>query len=79
MQIIPVSFFEESNIKELNMQFESASPYKHIKIDNFLSPEFAETIEGNFPGLDKMSRNYQGLNEHKFSQWNKWWLSAYKF
>lgn len=65
MQIIPASFFEASNIKELNNQFEIAKPYKHIKIDNFLSAEFAATIEGNFPGLDKMSRNYQGLNENK--------------
>jgi Rps23 Pro-64 3,4-dihydroxylase Tpa1-like proline 4-hydroxylase len=65
MQVIPASFFEENNIIALSKEFQSALPYKHIKIDNFLSPEFAATIENNFPGLDKMSRNYQGLNENK--------------
>jgi Rps23 Pro-64 3,4-dihydroxylase Tpa1-like proline 4-hydroxylase len=65
MQIIPSSFFEPANLERLHTDFANATPYKHIFIDSFLDEDFANTLESNFPGLDKMSRNYQGLNENK--------------
>jgi len=65
MQIIPSTFFDPANLQKLHAEFVAAKPYKHVKIDSFLDEAFADKIEKNFPGLDKMSRNYQGLNENK--------------
>lgn len=65
MSIIPASFFQEDNLKELNNQFNQAKPYRHVVIDHFLNLDFANALSDNFPGLDQMSRNYQGLNENK--------------
>lgn len=65
MSLIPASFFQEDNLKKLNNQFNQAKPYRHVVIDNFLNEDFANSLSDNFPGLDQMSRNYQGLNEHK--------------
>lgn len=65
MSIIPSSFFEPANLERLHAEFEAGKPYKHVKIDGFLDPAFADTLYQNFPGLDKMSRKYAGLNEHK--------------
>jgi Rps23 Pro-64 3,4-dihydroxylase Tpa1-like proline 4-hydroxylase len=62
---IPSSFFDPANLQDLHKQFNAGLPYRHLAIDNFLEPVFAETLYANFPGFDKMSRNYQGLNEHK--------------
>lgn len=65
MEIIPASFFDPANLQNLKARFDNGHPYRHIYIDNFLNPEFAERLYSNFPGLDKMSRNYHGLNEFK--------------
>ena len=58
-------FFESANLNKLNQQFNAALPYRHVVIDSFLDADFASVLSDNFPGIDKMSRNYQGLNEHK--------------
>ncbi|HOY47953.1 MAG TPA: 2OG-Fe(II) oxygenase [Flavobacteriales bacterium] len=63
--IIPSAFFEPSNLQALRNQFDAGKPFRHLVIDNFLDPEFANTLYENFPGFDLMSRNYHGLNEHK--------------
>ncbi len=65
MSIIPQSFFAEENLQKLNEEFNQATPYRHVVINNFLNNEFAESLYLHFPALDQMSRNYQGLNEHK--------------
>jgi len=65
MNIIPSAFFEQDNLLELKKRFDQGLPYRHIAIDNFLSSDFVEVLYENFPGFDKMSRNYQGLNENK--------------
>lgn len=65
MEIIPPSFFEPANLQALKTQFNNGKPYKHIHVDNFLSSEFANHLYTNFPGLDKMTRTYTGLNENK--------------
>ncbi len=57
-------FTPESVIK-YRQTFDSGKPYKHIVIDDFLTSEAAEKLHNHFPGLDKMSRNYAGLNEKK--------------
>jgi Rps23 Pro-64 3,4-dihydroxylase Tpa1-like proline 4-hydroxylase len=65
MEIIPSAFFRSENLNSLHNQFEMGKPFRHVCIDNFLVPEFADYLYTNFPGFDKMSRNYQGLNEFK--------------
>lgn len=59
------TFFLPSNIQDLNQKFNSSLPYRYVVMDSFLDADFASTLSDNFPGVDKMSRNYQGLNEHK--------------
>lgn len=65
MKIIPESFYNEDNLQEIKSRFDAGKPYRHVAIENFLNPAFADELYENFPGFDKMSRNYQGLNEHK--------------
>jgi len=65
MEIIPSSFYTTENLNALHTSFNAGKPFKHVCIDSFLSTEFAETLYSNFPGFDKMSRNYHGLNEFK--------------
>lgn len=65
MSIIPQSFFEDSNLENLKNEFDNGKPFRNLKIDNFLDESFANELHKNFPGFDKMSRNYQGLNEKK--------------
>lgn len=62
--INPVVLTPESVIK-YRQSYDSGLPYKHIVIDNFLTQEAAEQLHDHFPGLEKMSRSYAGLNEKK--------------
>jgi Rps23 Pro-64 3,4-dihydroxylase Tpa1-like proline 4-hydroxylase len=57
--------FDPAFIRQKTDSFKTAKPYKHIVIDNFLSEDFANTIQSNFPSNDKLSRHYNGLNENK--------------
>lgn len=63
--IIPQAFFTEENIAKLKAEFNSAKPYRHIAIDNFLSPEFADKLYTQFPPLEVLNKHYHGLNESK--------------
>ena len=65
MNIIPESFYDPANLERFHKEFEVGKPYRHIMVDNFLTEDFANTLYLNFPGKDKMSRTYQGLNENK--------------
>lgn len=65
MNIISSSFFEPSNLATLAQEFDNGKPFRNIKIDGFLDENFANQLYDNFPGFDKMSRNYAGLNENK--------------
>lgn len=57
--------YEPENIAAFKKSFETAKPYKHLVIENFLNADFANSLYENFPGFDLMSRNYKGLNEKK--------------
>jgi Rps23 Pro-64 3,4-dihydroxylase Tpa1-like proline 4-hydroxylase len=62
---IAAKVFEAENIKKYKDEFDNASPYRHVVIENFLSDDFADSLYSNFPGFDLMTRSYQGLNEKK--------------
>jgi Rps23 Pro-64 3,4-dihydroxylase Tpa1-like proline 4-hydroxylase len=64
-EIIPESFFKEENLQELKKQFDSATPYRHLAIDNFLSEAFANSLYDKFPPIDALNKHYNGLNEQK--------------
>ena len=55
--IIRKDFFTEENIAHLSSQFNNAQPYKHLAIDNFLTPEFADKIYNHFPPLEVLNKH----------------------
>jgi Rps23 Pro-64 3,4-dihydroxylase Tpa1-like proline 4-hydroxylase len=50
---IPVSQSVKNSSAELNREFESAQPFRHIAIDNFLDEDFARSLLEKFPPFDK--------------------------
>jgi hypothetical protein len=47
---------------ELNSQFRSAQPFRHITIDDFLEPAFAQSLLDGFPAFDeKLAINEDGV------------------
>lgn len=58
----------EKNLGEMRAAYQSATPYPHIVIDNFLDPGVAEAAISEFPPLDPAQWNYYlHTNERKFS------------
>jgi len=57
--------FEPYSIGELNSRFKAALPFKHLVIDNFLVPHYAQSLVQGFPPLDAMKTHYSGMNEKK--------------
>ena len=56
------------DIAALRKQVESAEPFPHFCIDNFLEPEFAEACADAFPTFDdaeKLGRKFEAVNEQK--------------
>jgi len=63
-QINP-QYTSAEGIKNLQNEFATGFPYKHIVMDNFLVAEFAQTLHDTFPSIDKLNKHYKGLNEQK--------------
>ena len=58
----------ERNVERLRTDYQSATPYPHIVIDNFLEPTAAKAAIDEFPPLDtERWNNYLHVNERKFS------------
>jgi len=58
----------EQDIERLHLEYQSAPPYPHIVIDDFLQPGAAEAAIAEFPPLDPDRwNNYLHVNERKFS------------
>ena len=58
----------EQNIERLRAEYQSAAPYPHIVIDDFLEPAAAKSAMSEFPPLDpEQWTNYLHVNERKFS------------
>lgn len=56
---------DENVIKDLQKRFNTAEPYKHVVIDDFLALEAAQVLAKNFPRLSQMKTKYNGINEKK--------------
>jgi hypothetical protein len=58
----------EGQLDHLSATYQSASPYPHIVLDDFLEPGVAEAAMEEFPPLDpEQWNNYLHANERKFS------------
>jgi hypothetical protein len=58
----------ERQLEDLRARYQSASPFPHIVLDNFLEAETAELAIKEFPPLDpERWKNYVHANERKFS------------
>lgn len=63
--IINPRIFDAQTFAELKRQYQTAEPYKHLVIDDFLNPDFANLLCDRFPPLSQMKTHYKGLNENK--------------
>ena len=58
----------DQNIERLHSEYQSATPYPHIVIDDFLKPDAVKAAIAEFPPLDpEQWTNYIHVNERKFS------------
>jgi hypothetical protein len=58
----------EQNVERLRIDYQSATPYPHIVIDDFLGPAAVKSAISEFPSLDpEQWTNYLHVNERKFS------------
>jgi Rps23 Pro-64 3,4-dihydroxylase Tpa1-like proline 4-hydroxylase len=64
-QIINPEVYDFGKLDAWHRAFRSATPYPHICFDNFLRPDFAESLYANFPKMSELRRHYNGLNEQK--------------
>lgn len=65
MNIINEALFSQESIKKYKEVFNSAQPYRHIVIENFLVKEVADSLVSNFPSIENFKKAYNGLNEKK--------------
>lgn len=65
MKYISNQYTNPEAIAQLKQSFQTAFPYKHIVMDDFLELDFANQIYDNFPSIDKLNKHYNGLNERK--------------
>jgi hypothetical protein len=67
LPLLDIGRFEQ-DIERLHSEYQSAAPYPHIVIDDFLEPEAAKAAIAEFPSLDpERWNNYLHVNERKFS------------
>ena len=57
--------FEEAEIAKLREEFDTAEPYRHLVIDNFLTDDGALALNQNFPSLEDLKTHWKSLNEKK--------------
>lgn len=72
MQVLlkgPISPQVSDNVAEYARQFNSATPCRHVVIDNFLTTDFAERLYADLPGVDVMpkSRDYMFSDKRELS------------
>ncbi len=54
------------NIPALKQSFDTAYPYRHLVMDNFLDADFAMALYEKFPSVEQLSTHWKGLNENKY-------------
>jgi hypothetical protein len=59
------------NVEDLRARVQSAYPFPHFVIDDFLAPDFAREVHDSFPslaGARKIGRTFRTVNEKKKTQ-----------
>lgn len=65
MGIINEKYLQEETIKELANQFNTASPFPYIIMENFLQEDIANMLYEKFPDNTQLDIHWNGLNEKK--------------
>ncbi|HAI76528.1 MAG TPA: proline hydroxylase [Microscillaceae bacterium] len=65
MKSINPQYTSTEAIQQLKQAFQTAKPYNHLVMDNFLLPEVAERLFEHFPAIEVLNKHYKGLNENK--------------
>ncbi|MBT34001.1 MAG: proline hydroxylase [Thalassobius sp.] len=65
MDILNKEYVSTEAVSKLKHDFDTALPYRHIVMDNFLSEEVALQAYENFPGVQELKTHWKGLNENK--------------
>ncbi len=65
MQVMNPRLQQAGTIAELANEFNTAHPYPHVVIENFLVDEVAEKLFNNFPDNTKLDKHWKGMNEQK--------------
>ena len=78
----PNSLFLNSNkIAQAREHYQTAEPFKHLVIDDFLSPDVAENIAHEFPSVDHVGwKRYLNPLENKYltNSWDSFSPLIYK-
>lgn len=65
MQVINSHYFKASTIESLHKEFNAATPFRHVVMDQFLEGPVADSLFEHFPTIEKLNKHYHGLNEQK--------------
>ena len=71
MKTIPSFYFDPSQlanwVKQFKDQFNSAQPFPHVVIDNFVPEEILKLLIGEFPGPNDIDWDFQGPGNTRHS------------
>jgi len=65
MEILNPKLHTNEYLEKLKNRFDNAPSFRHICIDNFLLPPFADELFQQFPSIHEMKKRYHGINEKK--------------
>ncbi|UZR92337.1 2OG-Fe(II) oxygenase [Chondrinema litorale] len=65
MDILNKEYASTETVSKLKHDFDTALPYRHLVMDNFLSEEVALQAYENFPSVQELKTHWKGLNENK--------------
>jgi hypothetical protein len=63
---MPAVMIRELDIESLKKQFDSAKPFRHVVLENFLEPEFAREVAASYPPYQQsvaLGDQFQAVNE----------------
>ena len=59
---------DQATLDAYRQAFQSATPFPHLVIDEFLPGDWADRVAGSFPGFQKaagVGRVFESVNEHQ--------------
>ena len=74
-EIINPKYLDSAFVAELKTAYDTASPCKHIVLENFFQEDIALDLFNNFPSIDQLNVKRKSLNEDKsedyhFERWH---------